>query len=70
MDTKTKIKIAMVRRDKNIAYLAEQLCKSHSNMSKQMKACDFRESDLKLIANALDCDLKISFIMRDTGDEI
>ena len=70
MDTKTKIKIAMVRRGENIAYLAEQLDKSHSNMSKQLKNCDFRESDLRSIANALDCDLKISFVMRDTGEEI
>lgn len=70
MDTKTKIKVLMARRDKNIAYLAEQLGKSQPNMSKQFKVCDFRESDLKSIANALGCDLNINFLMRDTGEEI
>ena len=70
MDTKTKINVVMAHRGKNLNYIAEQLGKSQPNMSNQFKKCDFRESDLKLIANALDCDLKISFIMRDTGDEI
>lgn len=53
----------------SVSELAERLGKSTANMSQQLSRDDFRESDLQAIANALDCELVIKFIDRETGKE-
>ena len=40
------------------------------NFSNKLKKGDFRESELRAIAEALGCELKISFIDKTTGEEI
>lgn len=49
--------------------LAAKLHKSTSNFYQILKRDDFRENELKEIADALDCDLRITFIDRETGRE-
>lgn len=53
----------------NISTLAEKLGTSRPNMSQKMKRDNFSEKELQDIAEALDCDLKISFVDRETGKE-
>ena len=63
------IKMILGYKDMNISTLAEKLSTSRPNMSQKMKRDNFSEKELQKIAEALDCDLKISFIDRETGKE-
>ncbi len=66
MQTKI-IKMICGFREIPVSDLAEKLGKSTSNFYQILKRDDFRESELKEIAAALGCDLKIEFIDRETG---
>ncbi len=66
-----RIRILMVKRG-NLpeAELARRLGTSPQNLNKKMKSDRFTESDLRHIAEALNCDLDINFIMKDTGEVV
>ena len=66
-----KIRILLVKRG-NIseAELARRMEMSPQNFHNKMKRDNFTESDLTAIANALDCELNISFTMKDTGESV
>ena len=49
--------------------LAEKLGKSTSNFYQMLKRDNFRESELQQIADILNCDLKITFVDRESGKE-
>ena len=57
-----KIKMLMIERDITQAELAKKLNTPQSNLSKKMKLDDWRESDLKEIAAALDANYESNFI--------
>lgn len=48
--------------------LARRLGISPQNLHNKMKRDNFTESDLREIANALNCNLKIQFILKETGE--
>lgn len=48
--------------------LARRLGISPQNLHNKMKRDNFTESDLREIANALNCNLKIQFISKETGN--
>lgn len=60
------IKIAMVKRKMNIKELAEKLGTTGNNMTNKFKRDNFSEKELIEIANALNCDLDIVLIDRET----
>lgn len=64
-----KIRILLVKRG-NIseAELARRMEISPQNLHNKMKRDNFSENDLMEIAKALDCELNITFKMRDSGD--
>ena len=64
-----KIRILLVKRD-NIseAELARRMGISPQNLHNKMKRDNFTESDLAQIAEALDCELNISFTIKSTGE--
>ncbi len=64
-----KIRILLVKRD-NIseAELARRMGVSPQNLHNKMKRDNFTESDLAQIAEALDCELNISFTIKSTGE--
>ena len=62
-----KIKSILIYKDKSITELAADLDKSPQNLSNLLKKDNFRESELKEIAAALDCNLDIKFIDKSTG---
>ena len=64
-----KIRILLVKRD-NIseAELARRMGVSPQNLHNKMKRDNFTESDLAQIAQALDCELNISFTIKSTGE--
>ena len=54
--------------ESGIAELARRLGISPQNLHNKMKRDNFTESDLREIANALNCNLKIQFISKETGE--
>jgi len=68
MQAKT-IKMICGFREIPVSEIAEKLDKTTSNFYQMLKRDNFREKELEEIAAALNCDLKISFIDRDTGKE-
>lgn len=64
-----KIRIMLVKRG-NIsgAELARRLNTTPQNLSKKLRRDDFSESDLRKIAEVLDCTLEIGFRMNDTNE--
>ncbi|MBD5499092.1 MAG: helix-turn-helix domain-containing protein [Lachnospiraceae bacterium] len=63
------IKMILAYKDLNISSLAEKLETSRPNLSQKIKRDNFSEKELQDIATALNCDLKIMFVDRDTGKE-
>ena len=68
MVTKT-IKMILAYKEINISNLADKLETSRPNLSQKFKRDNFSEKEMQEIADALNCDLKISFIDRETGKE-
>ena len=64
------IKIIMLKRKINTKELAARLNTTGNNMTNKFKRDNFSEKELTQIADALNCDLKISFIDRETGKEL
>jgi len=65
-----KIKYILNLRGKKITDFAKELGMSQSNFSNKLQRDDFRESELKQIADALGCDFNVTFTLRDTGETI
>ena len=72
MGSAKKIRLMLVHRDMMLKDLASSLSPpmKPQNLSNRMKLDDFRESDLRRIADALGCNLEINFVMRDTGEKV
>ena len=68
MQTKN-IKMICGYREMPVSELAKKLNKSTSNFYQMLKRDNFRESELSEIANILNCDVKITFVDRETGKE-
>lgn len=70
MGMSEKIKIILLKRKSTVTALAEALDMSQSNLSNKLSRDNFNEKELLAIAEALDCDLDVHFILRDTGEKI
>lgn len=71
MDVREYIKLCCVKRG-NIseAELARRTRQTPQNMNNKHKRNTFKVSELEKIAEALDAELKISFIDKETGEPI
>ena len=58
------IQIMLIQRDMHQSDLAAALGCSTGSFYAKMKRDDFRESDLRKIADAMDCDLQINYVPR------
>lgn len=70
MGMSEKIKIVLVKRKKSVTDLAKSLNTSSQNLSNKLRNDNFREEELREIAEALNCDLDVGFILRDTGEKV
>lgn len=64
-----QIKALIAYKETSAAELATKLQCSQANISQKLKRDNFRESEIKEIAEALGCDFKIVFTDRETGKE-
>lgn len=65
-----KVRILLVKRKITVTDLAKRLGMSQSNLSNKLSRDNFNEKELQEIAEALNCDLDIGFILRDTGEQV
>lgn len=65
-----KIKIVLLKRKKSVTDLAKALKTSSQNLSNKLRNDNFREEELREIADILNCDLDINFTLRDTGEKV
>lgn len=68
LTTTEKIKIALGRKNMTIQDLADALGTTRQNLHNKLTRGNFKEEDLKQIADALGGKLKVSFVFED--DEI
>lgn len=70
MGMSEKIKIALIKRKTTITQLSNKIGTSSQNLSNKLRQDNFREKELKEIAEALICDFEGVFTMKDTGEKI
>ena len=70
LNTAEKIRIAVTRSGKTMYNVAEETGQTRQNFTNKLKRGDFKESELKAIAEAVGCELKISFVDKETGEEV
>ncbi len=70
MGMSEKIKIVLVKRKKSVTDLAKALNTSSQNLSNKLRNDNFREEELREIADILNCDLDMNFTLRDTGEQV
>lgn len=64
-----QLKALLAYKETNAAHLAELLNCSQANISQKLKRDNFSEKEMQQIADILNCDLKITFIDRESGKE-
>ena len=70
MDIVKYIRLCCVQKDKSLRQVASDAKITPQNLSNKMTRDKFYTSDIDKIANALNADVKISFIDRDTKEPI
>lgn len=70
LTTSEKIRIILKRRNMSVTTLAEKIDTTRQNLTNKLARDNFTETDLKDIAQALDCSFGSSFKFNDTGEEI
>lgn len=70
MGAAEKIRIILIKKNMKLKELAEKLGYKPNNLSNKLKNDNFTEQEIKNIAKALGCDCYLTFIIKDTGEEI
>lgn len=70
MGMSEKIKIVLLKRKMTVTELAKKLDTSSQNLSNKLRQDNFRENELKEIAEALNCSFAFTFKLNDTGEEV
>ena len=65
-----KIKVVLKRRGMTMGDLAERTGQTRQNLSNKMTRDNFPEKELRQIADALDCELEVHLVMKDSGERI
>ena len=70
LNTAEKIRLMVSRSGQTMYSIAESTGQTRQNFSNKLKRGDFKESELRAIAEAAGCELKITFVDKNTGEEI
>jgi transcriptional regulator with XRE-family HTH domain len=65
-----KIRIILKRRGMTVAQLADLTNQTRQNLSNKLTRDNFQEQDIKVIAEALNCDYEAHLVMRDSGEKV
>ena len=69
MTTAEKIRLIVGRRGVTMGEVAEGTGQTRQNFSNKLKRDDFKESELSQIAEFLNCEVKIIFVDKESGEE-
>lgn len=64
-----KVKLCLVYKDMKQKDLAEKIGTVRTNITNKLSSDNFSEKDMQSIANALNCELVIKLIDKETGQE-
>lgn len=70
LNTAERIRFVARRRGLTLGFIADSTEQTRQNFSNKIKRGDFKESELRRIADVLGCDLKVAFVDRETGEEL
>ena len=71
MDMSKYIRMCCLERDNmQLKDLAEKTEQTQQNLNNKLRSNNFKTSELEKIAEALNCELKISFIDKDTKEPL
>lgn len=65
-----KIRVILKRRGMTVARLADLTNQTRQNLSNKLTRDNFQEQDIKVIAEALNCDYEAYLVMKDTGEKV
>jgi len=65
-----KIRVILKRRGMTVAQLAELTNQTRQNLSNKLTRDNFQEQDIKVIAEALNCDYEAYLVMKDTNEKV
>lgn len=65
-----KIKVVLKRRGMTVGELAEATNQTRQNLSNKLSRDNFQESEVRKIAEALNCDFEAYLVMRDSGEKV
>ena len=65
-----KIRVILKRRGMTVAKLADLTNQTRQNLSNKLTRDNFQEQDIKVIAEALNCDYEAYLVMKDTGEKV
>ena len=65
-----KIMVVLKRRGMTVAQLADLTNQTRQNLSNKLTRDNFQEQDIKVIAEALNCDYEAYLVMKDTGEKV
>ena len=68
LSTAEKIRTLIKRNGLTLAELAERTSQSRQNLGNKMALDDFRESELKALAEAMGYNVEVSFVSKQTGE--
>ena len=65
-----KIRVILKRRGMTVAQLAELTNQTRQNLSNKLTRDNFQEQDIRVIADALNCEYEAYLVMKDTGEKV
>ena len=65
-----KIRVILKRRGMTVDQLADLTNQTRQNLSNKLTRDNFQEQDIKVIAEALNCDYEAYLVMKDTGEKV
>ena len=70
MNVREYIQLCCVKRKISVAELARKIGQTPQNLNHKMQRNSFQSSELEKIAEALDCDLSIQFLDKETKEPL
>lgn len=70
LKTTEKIKILLGRKGSSVTDLANKIDQSRQNITNKFARNNLCEDDIREMADALNCDVEITFIDRDTQERL
>ena len=65
-----KIRVVLKSRGMTVAQIADLTNQTRQNLSNKLTRDNFQEQDIKVIAEALNCDYEAYLVMKDTGEKV